>query len=166
MFNYKDTVTEKKGKVKVVLFGPYKNGGYERLDVLKKELLKRGYLNTELVANLPIPSTITKTGNPEVDDTIKSEYWIEHSHINLFAFYKDIPYGSVTIEMKHMLDQFPEKVNCSSFFVQIGTSLQTLEKGTMRKHRLDISHFETDDDLYAMAEKACFHHLIEGNCLS
>ena len=164
MSHYNDTITNMKRELEVVIYGPYAEGGHERLELLRDKLREIGYEKADLVDTLPDPPNTSHLSG-SVFDTSKSEYYVRTSHVNLFVFFQDIPHGSVTIEMKDMFDHTSYKIPCSSFFVQVGTKLERLEHGSIRKYKRDYASFETDDDLYKLAEKACLHHIIEDECL-
>ena len=164
MSQYKDTVTNSKRELEVVIFGPYAEGGHTRLQLLREKLRQAGYVKAELVDALPDPPNTSHLSGA-IFATTKSEHYVRISHVNLFVFFQDIPHGSVTIEMKDMFDHVGYKIPCSSFFIQTGTQLETLEYGTIRKYKRDYANFDTDEDLHALAEKACLHHIVEDGCL-
>jgi hypothetical protein len=164
MSHYKDTLTSNKRALEVVIFGPYAEGGHERLQLLRDSLRSKNYVKTDLVDLLPAPPSIAHQSGP-IFATSKSEHYVRVSHVNLFVFFRDILHGSVTVEMKELFDNVKHKISCSSFFVQVGTRMETLELGSIRKYKCDYASFETDDDLHALAEKACLHHIIEDDCL-
>lgn len=163
MFEGYDGISREKAELRVVIFGPYKEGGYKRLVELRKKLREYGYSMTDIVDELSDPPNSSGL-EKSVFDTVKSEYWISQCDVAIFVFFKDISHGSVTIELKELVDKHPDRIKCASFFLEDGGLLETLEKGTIRKHKKDIGIFETDEDLYVFAEKACLHHLIEDNC--
>ncbi len=85
--------------------------------------------------------------------------------VSLYVFFKDISHGSVTVEMKELADNAIHRVSCASFFVETGEDLDELEWGVIERLKKDIGRFDTDNDLFALAEKACLHHLVEDDCI-
>jgi len=163
MFDYFDSLSPQKKNLKVVIFGPYKEGGHKRLEELRDYLRNMGYSWTDIVENLPDPPQ-TNEKSDKIFATLKSEYWVRMCEVGLYVFFKNIPHGSVTVEVKELADNASNRIKCASFFLETGEKLETLEEGTIRKFDKDIAIFDTDKDLYILAEKACLHHMIEDNC--
>ena len=163
MFEFVNSISGEKETLKVVIFGPYREGGYDRLVRLRDSLRDVGYKETELVEQLPDPLEVA--GLEEfVYETKKSEYWVRLCDVGLYVFFQGISHASVAIEIKELVDHAPDRVPCSSFFVQDIDDLDTLVRGTIELTKRDIGQFDTDEDLYALAEKACLHHIVEDDC--
>ena len=165
MIDYRNTLSDQKEELIVVIFGPYKEGGHVRLESLRDSLRDAGYTNSNLVDELDDPPNSTNL-DEDVFATTKSEWWVHRFDVALFVFYKNIPHGSVTVEVKELVDNVPQKIKCSTFFIEEQTELETLEKGTIKKYKREISYFDNDDDLFCLAEKACLNHIIDDNCIN
>ncbi|MCH7560000.1 MAG: hypothetical protein IIC67_01290 [Thaumarchaeota archaeon] len=164
MFEYIDSINSEKKNLKVVIFGPYKEGGFKRLEQLKEHLISRGYTQSNLVEALSDPPGSSRLSEHEFE-LAKSEYWITLADVSLYVFYKDLRRGSVSIEIKELADHAIHRVPCTSFFIESGEPWESLEWGLLDRMKKDYARFDTDDDLFALAEKACLHHLVEDDCI-
>ena len=127
-------------------------------------MISCGYTRTDLVEQLPDPPNSASLSD-DVFATTKSEYWVRLADVSLYIFYKDIPHGSVTIEVKELRDNARDRVHCTSFFIETGEDLETLEWGSIGMIEKNYSRFDHDEDLFDLAEKSCLHHLIEDECV-
>ncbi len=98
-------------------------------------------------------------------ELVKSEYWVTLADVSLYVFYKGIRRGSATIEMKELASNAIHRVPCTSFFVESGEPLESLEWGLLDRMKKDHACFDHDSDLFKLAEMACLHHLVEDDCI-
>lgn len=168
MIEFTDAVTPLKNKAKIVIFGPYGKGGRDRLELLKEFLRTSKFSKADTVVRLPAPPGINRQriGDDDIYFTKKSQYYVKKFEIGLFVFFKDISHESVTVEVKELVDKYPEKIKCASFMAQEDkSSLATLERGTLKNYNRDIGIFNNCNDLNELAEKACTNHIIEDDCV-
>ena len=164
MIEFVNDVDRAKTDLFIVIFGPYKKGGLQRLKDLKQSLIDAGYSKTSLVNDQNDPPGLSKSLRDDVRFTRKSLYWLERCQVALFVFFNNIPFGSVIVEITKLLTSMPEKIPCASFLIEEGLKLPTLVSGIIRDHDCTISYFETKEDLTKMARFNCLHHLIEDEC--
>jgi hypothetical protein len=102
---------DRSNRLKVTIFGPY--GEYlPRLKKITKFLReKHGFSNTFLVLERNFkPKLTNETRNVYLKN--KSYHYLETSHVNIFVFYCYAYNESPSIELKHVCDKLPKKIEC------------------------------------------------------
>lgn len=166
VYDYLDNISSEKRNLKVVIFGPYKNNSLTKLVKLRDYLIQKGYVNSEIVINLPDPPGLSKQGlAEEVYWYKRSVYWLEQSDVNLFAFLNDVELDSVVVEMVEAVVHF-KKLCCTTFLIEKGSKLASLVTGFLKSHRCNVGYFNIMNDLYKKSLNACWNHIVEDGCTS
>ncbi|MBS3922360.1 MAG: hypothetical protein KGZ37_04335 [Nitrosarchaeum sp.] len=149
----------------IVIFGGYKENGYQKLLGLRDSLRNNGYDKTFLVTDLQNPKISKKNKDPDAIIAEKSLHWAKKAQVGLFVIFKDIPYGSASVEMTTRLSTHQELAKCSSFFLETGTTLQIVERGLIKLHdNYNVAYFDSKNDLFKMAKAYCFTHMLQDKC--
>ena len=137
----------------------------ERIKKLKNHLRLADYSKTDYVEEMPNPVGLDDGGSDKKFASKKSKYYLGWSDVNLFVLFKDAKQGSVGVEIEHMFTKMPERKQCADFLFEKGIELETMIEGTIEENEFYLSDsFENDDELYKMAESACWTHLTQDEC--
>jgi len=161
-----DSLSTEKKSLFVLILGSYSSRCLSEIEKLKNKLRSVGYENTHLVADLDDPEGMDPNLQIENSDLFaykKSIHWLRQSHVNLFVFGKNCPYGSITAEMIITLLQF-KRVKCSSFFFHECVDYESVPKGFLSEYDAIQTKYTDQDELEQLARNECWNHLIGGEC--
>jgi len=163
VLEYQDDYSAEKEKLFILICGPYAGSSFSRLEKLRDFLKNSGYKNSNLATDLSDPPGTEGKHGDELN-YLKSIHWIKQSDVNLFVFFKDVDYNTVTIEMAEHFHGDADKIKCASFFVEDLMRLQTGERGLLDHYKKVRIEFDDDDELQIFAKNACWNHLTEDDC--
>jgi hypothetical protein len=164
--DYSDSVTPAKNRLFVLILGSYSEKCFDELENLREGLRSGGYANTHLTSNLDDPPTLDQKlsiTNPDLYAYRKSIHYLEYSHVNLYVFGKDCPYGSVTAELIISLLRF-NKSKCSSFLFHDDVDYETIPRGFLSDYNLTIHRYSNENDLLDFAKDECLDHIVTNKC--
>jgi hypothetical protein len=157
-----------KPKIRILILGSYENSALKRLEMLKKFLLTKGYMQTCLVKEFKHPVKHYNEPQPAYN-LRKSEYWIPKADIPIFVFFPYVDNTGVGYELKHLCDNHYDMVWRSI----VGTSIKPASKisslicGLILRWSEEIQQvfFNTDNELQEgvrgaltnLLEKLYFH---------
>jgi hypothetical protein len=98
---------EVKPKLHILLLGSYDKKVMNRLQRLEDFLLSKNYLNTALVCDFDHPKRNIDESK-KLYNLRKSEYWLPEADIPVFVFFQGVDNSGVSIELKHMIDTYPD----------------------------------------------------------
>lgn len=141
------SVNEVKDKLRIVIFGPYEPPRSKSYLVnLKRHLIHLGYDQCRLVIDFSEPQK--RAGENQSEYILRKSYhWVEHADVRVFLFLKDAPNEGVTLELKHMLDNFKDKIEYSVVCIEKGETSQLITGEIRLSRKLYRIDFKNMDDL-------------------
>lgn len=164
MIKYEDNLTYDKKNLRVVIYGPH--SAMVRIKRLKDKLRLSGYTLTDYVEELPTPQDLdVKEDSDKKFASKKSKFYLGWSDVNLFTLFDGHSQGSVAIEIEHFLSNMSERSKCADFLFESKLQVDSLIEGTIEDNDCWVSpKFDNDNELFQLAESACWIHLTEDNC--
>lgn len=141
------------GRLQILILGPYApKRALERLEILQKCLIGKGFSQTSLVKDFSDKETYSQ--DPDEHFTLKSQKLIkEWAHVPIFIFLKDADNQGVTIELTYTCVTLTDKQSCcATFFEGDWENFSRLMRGQVKlTKRVSFSDFDNDADLCDLA---------------
>ena len=132
--------------VRLLVLGPYKNGGARRLKKIRHLLFERNLKNSRLVLDFDTP---VKTITERSYDLRKSEYWINQADLILLLFFSTLDSGGVTMELEYCIKTNRESHCIVAYKESQSSSISGMIKQKVKRYNRTITEiwFQKNSDL-------------------